>query len=88
MTVSKERILEVLNSQRGRTITVLSSLITVQNAFGYLPPEAFPLVAGFTNASTNDVYGVATFYTHFRLTPPGKHTVDELTEMVQLKAVS
>ena len=76
MPVSKERILEVLNSQKGRTITILSSLIYIQNAFGYLPPESFALVADFTSSTPNDVYSVATFYTHFRFTPPGKHNVE------------
>ena len=71
-----EHMREILNTQEGRTITVLSSLITIQNALRYLPPEAFPAVAEFTGSSTNEAYGVATFYTHFRLTPPTKNTIE------------
>ncbi len=70
------KIKAILETQRGRTITALSSLIAIQNALGYLPPESMEEVAGFTGVSVNDVWGVATFYTHFRLEPPLKHSVE------------
>jgi NADH:ubiquinone oxidoreductase subunit E len=76
MVANRERIREILETQRGKTITVLSSLITVQNALGYLPEESISTVAEFTGASINEVYGVATFYTHFRFTPPPRNTVE------------
>jgi NADH:ubiquinone oxidoreductase subunit E len=76
MVNQRERIRQTLETQQGRTITVLSSLITIQNALGYLPPEAFPAVAEFTGASINEIYGVATFYTHFRLEPPPANSVE------------
>lgn len=76
MEVTRERLQELLNKQQGKTVTVLSSLILIQNHLGYLPPEAMPAVAELTGASTNDVYGVATFYTHFRLSPPPPHAVE------------
>ena len=66
---------KVLDGQK-RTVTVLSSLIAVQQALDYLPPESIPGVAEHTGASVNEVYGVATFYTHFRFEPPGEHTVE------------
>ena len=69
------RLKKVLDAQK-RTVTVLSSLIAVQQALGYLPPESIPAVAEYTGASINEVYGVATFYTHFRFEPPGEHTVE------------
>ncbi len=69
------RLKKVLDAQK-RTVTVLSSLIAVQQALRYLPPESIPAVAEHTGASINDVYGVATFYTHFRFEPPGEHTVE------------
>ena len=33
-------------------------------------------VADYTGASVNDVWGVATFYTHFRFEPPTKYNVE------------
>ena len=59
-----------------RTVTVLSSLIAIQETLGYLEPGSIPAVAEFTKASVNEVYGVATFYTHFRFEPWGEHSVE------------
>jgi NADH:ubiquinone oxidoreductase subunit E len=72
----EERIKQALHRQVKEEVTVLSSLIEVQEEFGYLPPESIPLIAEFTGGSVNTVYGVATFYTHFRFSPPGEHTVE------------
>ncbi len=58
------------------TVTVLSSLLAVQDEIGYLPPEAIDEVAIHTGHSTNEVWGVAYFYPNFRFTPPGRHTVE------------
>ena len=33
-------------------------------------------MAGFSNATKNDVLAVASFYTNFRFEPPAEHTVD------------
>ena len=66
---------EVLQRQR-RTVTVLSSLIAIQEEMGYLGEGAIPAVSEYTGASVNDVYGVATFYSHFRFTPPGEHQIE------------
>ncbi len=73
---TKDRVTQALDRQVKEEVTVLSSLIHVQEEFGFLPPESIPLIADYTDASVNDVFGVATFYTHFRFTPPGVHTVE------------
>ena len=65
----------VTGSQDG-TVTVLSSLLAVEDAVGYIPTEAVEEVADFTGATVNDVWGVASFYTNFRFTPPGDHVVE------------
>ncbi len=77
----RERIRAALESQRsenGRqpSITVLSSLLAVQDELHYIPDEAVEETATFCNATINDVWSVASFYTNFRFTPPGKVTVD------------
>jgi len=63
-------------NQKAKTITVLSSLLAVEDDLGYIPPEAIEEVASFTKSTTNDVWGVASFYTNFRFSPPGEHTVE------------
>ncbi len=77
----RERIRAALESQRsenGRqpSITVLSSLLAVQDELHYIPDEAVEETATFCNATINDVWSVASFYTNFRFTPPGKVTLD------------
>ena len=72
----RERVLRALESQPQATVTLLSSLLAVQDELGYIPEEAIDEVAGFTASTVNDVWGVASFYTNFRFTPPGPHVVE------------
>ena len=72
----RERTRTALASQKRPTITVLSSLLAAHDELGYLPDEAVDEVAAFTDASINEVWGVATFYTNFRFTPPAANTVE------------
>ena len=50
-------------------------LHAIQQALGYVPPEALPLVAHELNLTRADVHGVVSFYHYFRSTPPGRHVV-------------
>lgn len=77
----RERIRTALESQRAgkeRTpsITVLSSLLAVQDDLHYIPDEAIEETAIFCDSTINDVWSVASFYTNFRFSPPGLVTVD------------
>ena len=72
----RERVRGALASQKRPTVTVLSSLLAAQDELGYLPGEAVEEVAALTAASINDVWGVATFYTNFRFTPPAENVVE------------
>ena len=71
-----ERIRDALASQKQPTVTVLSSLLAAHDDLGYLPDEAIEEVAAFTDASINDVWGVASFYPNFRFSPPAEHVVE------------
>ena len=73
---TRERIRGAISSQSRPTVTVLSSLLAVQDELGYLPDEAIEEIATLTSTTINDVWGVASFYTNFRFTPPGRHTVE------------
>ena len=77
----RERIRNALESQtagkdRPPIVTVLSSLLAIQDELHYIPDEAVEETAIFCNATINDVWSVASFYTNFRFTPPGLTTVD------------
>lgn len=76
-TELRERVRRALKSQKQRTVTVLSSLLAVQHDVKYIPDVAIEETANFIKGSTiNDVWSVASFYTNFRFTPPGDHTVE------------
>jgi len=57
---------------RGDLIPILQK---VQEAEGFLSPEAIAEISRFLDISENDIYSVASFYAQFRFTRPGKHTV-------------
>lgn len=47
----------------------------VQEIYGYLPEDALLDISEFLNMPLSRVYGVATFYNQFRLTPLGKNII-------------
>ncbi len=67
-----ERALSELKALPGALLPILHA---IQDALGYVPPEAVPAIAHALNLSRADVYGVITFYRHFRSAPPGRHVV-------------
>jgi len=55
--------------------TLLSVLQDIQTRYGYLPEEKLIETAKTLDMPLIDVYGVATFYKSFSLTPRGRHQV-------------
>jgi len=60
---------------RGERSDLITILQEVQAKLGYLPEEAMKAVAQYVGVPESQVYGVATFYSQFRLNPGGKNTV-------------
>lgn len=57
---------------KGSTISILQG---VQEVYGFLPSEALSYIAEKTNMREAKLYGVATFYTQFRMKPVGKNLI-------------
>ena len=57
-----------------RAGSLIETLHTVQETFGYLDDEALKYVAAMLRVPLSKVYGVATFYHFFTLKPQGRHT--------------
>ncbi len=74
--INNEQILNILRNQDHTTVTILSSLLSVQDEIGYLPKNSINVIADFMNVTTNDVWGVASYYLNFRFEPPGQHTIE------------
>lgn len=65
-------LIEKYKGKKGNMIPILQG---TQNVFGYLPAESFMKISELTGLKLSEMYGVATFYTQFRLNPVGKHIV-------------
>src|SRR4051812_16512624 len=49
---------------------MLAALHRVQHRYGYIPAEAMRVIAEQLRVSVAHVYGVTTYYSDFRTTPP------------------
>lgn len=58
-----------------RRSPLIARLHAIQEKEGYLPAARIAELAQEMGMSAAQVMGVATFYNHFRLRPPGKHTI-------------
>ncbi len=65
-------LIEKYRGKKGNLIPVLQG---VQGIFGYVPKPAFEKLNEDMGLRLNDMYGVATFYAQFRLSPVGKHII-------------
>ncbi len=68
-----ETIVPIIEKYKGHRGGLISILEEIQGKFGYLPEDVLRVVADKTGKALVDIYGVATFYKAFRLTPRGKH---------------
>ena len=65
-------LIEKHKSKKGNMIPMLQG---TQDIYGYLPKESFVKISELTGLNLSEMYGVATFYTQFRLNPVGKHII-------------
>src|SRR5215469_2042331 len=66
---------EIIAEHAAREGTTLVTLHALQDAFGYVPEPAIPMVASALNVSRAEVHGVFTFYHDFRKQPAGQHVI-------------
>jgi len=67
-----DRILSGFSGNKSEAIPILQQ---VQQALGYLPKEALERVSKFIKMPYSTLFGVATFYAQFKLTPSGKNVI-------------
>ncbi len=65
----------IIEKYQGRKTALINILHDVQGRYRYLPEKALRQVASRLEIDLKDLYGVATFYKAFTLTPQGKHSV-------------
>ncbi len=71
----EERLSEILVRFKGDEGELIPILQQVQQAFGYVPEAAIDAIARFLHLPQVTVYGVATFYAQFKLTPSGRNII-------------
>ncbi len=67
-----EKVLKGLKNTEG---ALMPALQQAQDIYGYLPIEVQEIIADRLGLSLAEVYGVATFYSQFTLTPKGKYKI-------------
>ena len=67
-----DEIIERVGSEEDRIVQILQA---IQEKHRYLPAEALRRVTEITKITPARLYGVATFYSQFRLTPVGRYTI-------------
>ncbi|MDO9577712.1 MAG: NAD(P)H-dependent oxidoreductase subunit E [Candidatus Cloacimonadales bacterium] len=75
MMKNKEKIDQVINKFIGKKGSLIPLLQEVQAIDKYLSKDAMRYVSEKAGFNLAQIYGVATFYTMFRLKPQGKHVI-------------
>ena len=73
--VALELINPVIEKYSGIRGSLINMLQEIQEIYGYLPETAMEYLAEKTDNEKATIYGVATFYTQFRLNPIGKYLI-------------
>ncbi len=77
--LNEENMLKLSNLEKKyphKKALTLPLLWIVQYQDGYISREAMEFIAKTLDIALSHVYGVVTFYTMFRLTPPKKYTIE------------
>jgi len=70
-----EKLDKFISEQKDKKGPLMPILQKAQEVFGYLPIELQNHIAEALEIPLTDVYGVATFYSQFSLTPKGEYKV-------------
>ena len=70
-----EKINKIIEEKKNVRTPLIEILREVQENFGYLPQEALEFVSEKLGISISEIFGVATFYNLFSLTPKGKNVI-------------
>jgi len=70
-----EKLMEVIEAHKGEKGAVMPVLHEAQSIYGYLPLEVQELIANELDVSIEEIYGIATFYSQFSLSPKGKYNI-------------
>jgi len=70
-----EKIDQIISINKTRPGSIIAVLRECQDVVGYLPTELINYISHGMNLPSSEVFGIATFYSLFSLTPKGRHTI-------------
>ncbi|MBI5641608.1 MAG: NAD(P)H-dependent oxidoreductase subunit E [Nitrospirae bacterium] len=70
-----EQLEHILRTHREKGGSIIALLQDTQEAFGYIPKEAVDFFSEELNIAPSRFFGVATFYSQFRLKPCGRNRI-------------
>lgn len=73
--LDRDKLLSIIHAQPDERWGLIPLLQTIQEEFGYIPPEAIEPVAEALGLFPSQVQGVITFYSGFSLKPKGKYVL-------------
>ena len=71
----EEKLLAVIAKHEGEKGAMMPILQEAQDIYGYLPIEVQKIIAAKTGVSVEEIFGVASFYSQFKLNPDGKYAI-------------
>lgn len=73
--VQNAKLKAVIEAKKSVDGSLMSVMQEAQEIYGYLPLEVQQMIAEGMGVSVEEVYGIATFYAQFALSPKGKYQI-------------
>lgn len=73
--VKMQRVRDIIAKHNFSAQQLIPILQEVQDIYNYLPQDVMEYIAEKLGITAGHVFGVATFYAHFTLTPKGKYVI-------------
>ncbi len=70
-----QKLTEIIAANAGESSRLMMVMQQAQDVYGYLPIEVQEKIADGLNVSLEKVFGVATFYSQFALSPKGEYNI-------------
>ena len=71
----EEALMKVIHELKDEKGALMPILQKAQDIYGYLPIEVQKMISDETGIPMEKIYGVATFYSQFTLSPKGKYRI-------------
>ena len=71
----EKKLMEVIESNKHDKSLLMAVMQQAQDIYGYLPMEVQTMIAEGMDVPLEKVYGVATFYAQFSLSPKGEYDI-------------